>query len=45
MQIQGVRTPSEFVRIKGKVYMHITFEQIKKIYTGIRNDMNKVNKQ
>ena len=45
MQMQGVKTPSECVRIKGKVHLHITCDQIKKIYTEIRNDMNKVNKQ
>jgi len=42
MQIQGVKTPSECVRIKRKVDVHI--EQITKIYIKIRNDMNKVNK-
>jgi len=44
MQIQGVRTPSECIRINWKVHVHITCEQIKEnIYTRIRNDMNKVN--
>jgi len=45
MQIQRVRTPSECVRIDWKVYVHTTCEQIKNIYTKIRNDMIKVNKQ
>ena len=40
MQIQGVRTPSECVRINWKD-AHAYKENI---YTGIRNDMNKVNK-
>jgi len=36
MQIQGVKTPSECVRIKEKVHVHITCEQTMKIYTRIR---------
>jgi len=32
MQIQEVRTPSECVRINWKVHVHITCEQINKMY-------------
>jgi len=45
MQIQGVRTPSECVRIKEKGARVYNCEQMMIIYTEIRSDMNKVIKQ
>ena len=36
MQIQGVKTHSEYARIKEKVHVHITCEHMKIICTEIR---------